>query len=87
MFLGEIIFWSGVNGIAEGRCTARLSKERAIYEHLGYLFKNKVCRAQVHDIGKGNKGESIEMHENYVAEEIMEESRKGVKRSNMPGVV
>ena len=82
MFLGDINIWSGVNGTAEDRGSATLSERRALRERLGSLLKAKVCRAQVHDAGKNRKGESIDLHEKYTAEDILEEARKGVEKEN-----
>ena len=50
--LGQINILSDVNDTAEGRISATLSEKRALCEHLGYLLKTKVRRAQVHDSGK-----------------------------------
>ena len=71
-FLGEINICSGVNDIAEGRGSETLSVKRALCERLGSLLKTKVHRSQVHDAGKESKVESIDLHENYIAEEILE---------------
>ena len=54
--------------------------KRALCERLGYILSTKVFRAQVHDANKESKGESIYLHENYIAEEITEEARKGVEK-------
>ena len=51
------------------------------------ILCTKVFRAQVHDANKESKGESIYLHENYIAEETLEEARKGVKRRTIPGAV
>ena len=59
-----------------------MSEKRVLCERLGSLLKTKVCRAQVHDAGKDRKGESIDFHEKYMAEEITEESRKGVEKKH-----
>ena len=69
--LGEINIWIGVNNTAEGRYSETLSEKRAPCEHLGSLLKNKACHAQIHDSGKERKGESIDLHEKYIAEEII----------------
>ena len=53
-----------------------MSEKLVLYECMGPLLNNKVCRSQIHDAGKESKGESIDLHENYIVEEIMEESRK-----------
>ena len=57
-----------------------MSEKRAQCERLGYVLKTKVCCSQVHDASKESKGESIDFHEKYIAEEIMEEERKGVEK-------
>ena len=59
LFLAGINIWSGVNDTAEGRGSATSSEKRALHECLGALLKTKICRAQFHDAGKENKGESI----------------------------
>ena len=48
----------------------------------GSFLQTKVCRAQVHDASKESKGESIDFHEKCIAEEILEESRKGVEKEH-----
>ena len=80
--LGYINIWCGVNDIAEGRDSATLSEKWALCERLGHLLKTSVCRAQVHDAGKEKKGELIDSNEKYIAEEIAEESRKGVEKEH-----
>ena len=57
-------------------------EKRALRERLGYLLKTKVCRAQVHDTGKESKGKSIDLHEKYISEEILEEARKRVEKEH-----
>ena len=64
------------NDTTEGRGSATLSEKRPLCGRLGYLRKTKVCRTQVHDAGKESKGESIYLHEKYIAEEITEEKGK-----------
>ena len=79
-FRGEINICSGINDTAEGRGSATLSEKWALREHLGSLLTPKVYRAQVHDVGRESKGESIDLHEKYIAEGILEEARKGVEK-------
>ena len=57
-------------------------KKRALRERFGYLIKTKVYCTQVHDAGKERKLESIYLNEKYIAEEILEESRKGVEKEH-----
>ena len=64
------------------RSSATLSEKRALRERLGYLLKTKVYRAQVYDAGKDSKGESIYLHEKYIAEENLEGARKGVEKEH-----
>ena len=49
---------------------------------MGSLLNTKVCRAQVYDVGKERKEESIYWHEKYIAEEILGEARKEVEKEN-----
>ena len=76
LFFGDINIWSGVNNTAEVRGSATLSEKRVLHERLGSRLNTKVYRSQVHDAGKESKGESVYVHEHYISEEIMEESRK-----------
>ena len=78
--LWDINIWSSINNTSEGRCSASLSENLALRERLGSLLKTKVCRAQVHYGRKESKGELIYLHEKYIAEEILEEERKGLEK-------
>ena len=56
-----------------------MNEKIALRERLGSLLKTKLCRLQVNDAGKESKGELIDFHEKYIAEEITEEARKGLE--------
>ena len=86
-FLGEINIWSGVKNTAEGRGSATLIENKSLRGRLGYLLNTRVHHAQVHDAINESKGESIDFHEKYIAEEILEEAKKELKRSTVPGAV
>jgi len=70
------------NETAEGRGSATVSEKRALRDRLEFFLKTKVCRTQKYDAGKESKGEAIDLHEKYIAEEILEEARKGVEKEH-----
>ena len=78
--LGYINIWSGANDTVEGKGSATLSGNIALLKRFGSLLKTKACRPQVCDACNESKGEYIDLHEKYVAEEIIEEASKGVEK-------